>query len=81
MRQQYVQTDFVTDRKKDKKICADDLINRMTIARYATKPCRPQDNTDVIYRLIALSLRSREVTVEIWRRMKEFDQKRNEHQA
>jgi len=32
-----VQTDFVTDRKKDKNICADDLITRMTIARYFTK--------------------------------------------
>lgn len=77
---QKIQDDFVSDRQKDNNVTADDLILKMSIARYPNVIMQNLCSAliDCIARLLALLLRQPEVTVEIWERAKGLDRRRVE---
>ncbi|KAI0051140.1 hypothetical protein FA95DRAFT_1535295 [Auriscalpium vulgare] len=56
---EYIQSDFVQERKADSSVTSEDLKQTLTVAR-----------------LLGISLREKEVTVDIWNRAKELDKRR-----
>lgn len=75
-RQKYVQDDFVKQRQNDKTVSTDDLIHRMTVAKCVGNHRLKAKRANNHSRWMALSQHEVGVTVDIWERVRELDNRR-----
>ena len=78
MLSQFIQNEFVRDRQQNTSVTSDDLIRRMTIAKYVVCLWNGIHGTNgsSCNRLYALLLHEQELTIDTWERAKALDERR-----